>query len=220
MIVMSDSTTLIASSSDAKTGRSSVKGRGTPGGGGPAPIRSPNIRPNNTKIPIGSSVPKTPSGSRTKILISSHASFQSPRIITSARSISNRVSGQLEEHVLERLVRRPQIDHADSVLRHAVDHLRHEIASHAANRQLLPLAAHRLYLRERAKAIGGRRVPGRHDDGPLGTVALHQRRRRADVDDAAVIDDGDAVAEALGLLHQVRGQEHRLASLTDAADQF
>ena len=41
----------------------------------------------------------------------------------------------------------------------------------------------------------------------------------SDVDDAAVLDDGDAVAEALGFLHQVGGQEDGLAAVADAAHQ-
>ena len=83
MIVMSDRTALTASSSAAKIGRSLATARGTFGEG--PRISRPNMRPNRTKITIGSSVPKTPSGSRTKILISSHVSFHSPRIITSDR---------------------------------------------------------------------------------------------------------------------------------------
>jgi hypothetical protein len=51
-------------------------------------------------------------------------------------------------------------------------------------------------------------------------MPAHERRWRSDVDDAAVIDDGDAVAQALGLLHQVCRQEHRLASIADAADEI
>ena len=44
--------------------------------------------------------------------------------------------------------------------------------------------------------------------------------RCADVHDAAVVDDCDPIAEALGFLHQVRGQEHRLAALADAAHEI
>ena len=41
---------------------------------------------------------------------------------------------------------------------------------------------------------------------------LLQLLRRSDSDDLAVIDDGHALAEAVGLLHVVRGQEDGLAA--------
>ena len=51
-------------------------------------------------------------------------------------------------------------------------------------------------------------------------VLPHETRRRADVDDAAAFDDGDAVAEALGLLHEMRGQQHGLAARANLAHQI
>ena len=48
----------------------------------------------------------------------------------------------------------------------------------------------------------------------------HELGRRADVDDAAVVDDRHAVAEPLGFLHQVRRQKDRLAALADAAHEI
>ena len=59
-----------------------------------------------------------------------------------------------------------------------------------------------------------------HDDGALGTVPADQARGRVDVDDPAVLDDRDAVAQALGLLHQMRRQEHGLAAGADAAHEI
>src|SRR5215471_1946899 len=50
-------------------------------------------------MPIGTPIAATsPSGSRTKIRISSQASFRSPRMCL----VPDRVPGELEEHVLER----------------------------------------------------------------------------------------------------------------------
>ncbi len=46
-----------------------------------------------------------------------------------------------------------------------------------------------------------------------------EARRCVDVDDAAVVDDGDAIAQPLCLLHEVSGHEDRLAALADAAHQ-
>ena len=42
------------------------------------------------------------------------------------------------------------------------------------------------------------------------------RAGRVDVDDSPVLDDRHAVAESLGLFHQVRCQKHRLAALAYA----
>ena len=48
----------------------------------------------------------------------------------------------------------------------------------------------------------------------------HELGRRADVDDAAVVDDRHAIAEPLGLLHQMRRQEDCLAALANAAHEI
>ena len=51
-------------------------------------------------------------------------------------------------------------------------------------------------------------------------MLVDQPLRGIDVDDASVLDDGDAIAQPLRLLHQVRGQEHGLAARADAAHQL
>ena len=51
-------------------------------------------------------------------------------------------------------------------------------------------------------------------------MLVDQPPRRVDVDDAAVLDDRNAIAQPLRLLHQVRGHEHGLAAGTDAAHQL
>ena len=99
--------------------------------------RGPSIRPSTTKISTGMpTVPMTPIGSRTKILISSQVS---PRVRAawSAASVANRVTGQLEKDVLERRQLGAEVDHADPMLRQALDDLGHEIVAAAANRDLL-----------------------------------------------------------------------------------
>ena len=73
--------------------------------------------------------------------------------------------------------------------------------------------------RDRTKAFLGARSFRGHDDGALGAMPPHELCRSADVDDPAVVEDCDAVAEPLGLLHEVRRQEDRLAAVPDAADQ-
>ena len=47
-----------------------------------------------------------------------------------------------------------------------------------------------------------------------------QAGRRVDIDDPAVVDDRDPVAQPLGLFHQVCGQKDRLAARSDTADQL
>ncbi len=67
------------------------------------------------------------------------------------------------------------------------------------------------------EALERRGIVSRHDHRPLRAVSAHQLAWRADIDDPAVVDDGDAVAQALRLFHQVCGQEDGLAALADAA---
>ena len=62
-------------------------------------------------------------------------------------------------------------------------------------------------------------VGGEHDRALAGNGGATRLVRRVDVDDAAVFDDGDAVAEALGFFHQMRGEEDGFAAVADAADE-
>ena len=64
---------------------------------------------------------------------------------------------------------------------------------------------------------GGVRVAGDEDDRVAGHLLL-QRARGAFRDHRAVIDDHDAVAEHVGLVQVMRGQEHRGAPVPQAAD--
>ena len=50
-------------------------------------------------------------------------------------------------------------------------------------------------------------------------VADDQAARRVRGDDPALVDDGDAVAEALGLVHEVRDQDDRGAAVADLLDE-
>ena len=67
------------------------------------------------------------------------------------------------------------------------------------------------------EVLGGGRVPGRQHHGLLGTVTADEPVRRAAVDDPPALDDRHPVAQALGLFHQVRRQEHGLPAVADAA---
>ena len=51
-------------------------------------------------------------------------------------------------------------------------------------------------------------------------MAVDQIARAVDVDDAAVLDDGDAIAEAFGFFHQMSGEEDGFAAFADAADEI
>src|SRR5689334_20033341 len=109
--------------SDAKIGRSTDTKRGM--SGAPARTRGPSHRPNATKTSTGTTnVPINPSGSRTKILISSHVSFQSPRGMVLVASVPDRVAGQLEKDVFERRNLGAEVDDAHPMLGQTVDHVR------------------------------------------------------------------------------------------------
>src|SRR6202048_1105166 len=167
MIATRDSTVLVVITKEGRMGRSAEIARVTPG----ETRRSgePSTRPNTTKINTGTAtVPMTPSGSRTKILISSQVSFQSPRSMVSAPSVPNHVTGQLEKDVLECRELGAEVDHPHPMFRQTLDHLGHEIAPESANGQLQPLAAHRLDLRDRPKTLCGGRTLAHHDHGPFG----------------------------------------------------
>ncbi len=51
-------------------------------------------------------------------------------------------------------------------------------------------------------------------------MAGDEAGRGVDVDDAAVLDDGDSIAEALGLFHEVGGEEDGFAAVANAAYQI
>src|SRR5438128_6244992 len=110
MIVTSDSTALGVISTDANTGTSTpIKAENRDEA---VTARRPSTRPIATNISTGTAiVPIAPSGSRMKILISSQVSLRRLRI-----SISNRVAGQLEEHVLEIRKLSAEVGHPDPVL--------------------------------------------------------------------------------------------------------
>ena len=60
------------------------------------------------------------------------------------------------------------------------------------------------------------RSAGAEADDLAGVHVTDERIRGAEGDDPAGVDDGDAVAEALGLLHGVRDEQHGDAAFPDA----
>ena len=82
-------------------------------------------------------------------------------------------------------------------------------------------AARRLTARTagRSHPLGDALGIAREHDAALRAVLADQRGRRAHFDQPAVLDDGDAVAQPLRLLHQVRGEEHRRAAVPDVRDE-
>src|SRR5262245_20830548 len=127
---------------------------------------------------------------------------------------------QLEKHILEIRDHGAEIGDADPVLGDAVDDAGHKVVAVPADREPRITAFHRVDARNRAKALCSNRIAGDQDDRPLRTVACDEPFRRVDVDDAAVLDDRDTIAQPFGLLHQMRGEEHRLAARADAAHQL
>src|SRR5438046_7169503 len=127
MMVTSDSTALIAIKSEMKTGKSMETNRGSSGAG--VRTRPPASLAITTKSNTGMTmVPTTPSGSRTKILISSQVRRQSPRSMC-CRLRANLVAGHTEEHVLECRHGGAEFGHSNVVLGEAADHVRHQIVA-------------------------------------------------------------------------------------------
>src|SRR2546427_1865067 len=216
MIVTSDSTALSVIITDANTGTSTpinAENRDEA-----VTARRPSTRPITTNISTGTAiVPIAPSGSRMKILISSQVSLRRP---LSMISIPNRVAGQLQEPVLEIRKPGPEVGSPDPVRGKTMDHVRDQVGAVAENGEPAVLARDRRHARNRPKVLLRRRLVCDERDRSLGAVPRDERRRRADVDDPAVIDDRHAIAQSLGFLHQMRRQEHGLAALADAAHQL
>src|ERR1044071_622882 len=107
MIVTSDTTALIDIRMAASTGRPVLRNSASGDAGVAA---APRIsRPTTTNTMTGTaSVPKSPIGSRAKILISSHVSSNNPFI-----SVPYRVAGELQEDVLQGRHARMEIGDGD-----------------------------------------------------------------------------------------------------------
>src|SRR5688572_27449392 len=213
MMVTSESTALMVMNTTTRTGRSIRRKSFTPRAARRAPPLASRLmtRKISTGIPT---VPKTPIGSRRKILASSQVSFRSPRM-----SVANQLAGELQVRVLQRRHNRAEVGHSNPVLGDAVDDMGYQIISGSLNSD--PRTVHRdgLDVRNRPKAIARAAIVGRHDDRPLGTVPGNQPLGTVDFDDFAALDDRHAIAEPLGLFHQMRGQKDRLAARADAAHQ-
>src|SRR6185436_9627801 len=150
MMVTSDRTALRAIRIETRIGRSADTMSG--GRRDAGPFSRPNIRPSTTNISTGNAtVPITPSGSRTKILISSQVSVQSPRS-TSGASIPNRMARQLQKHVFERRALGAKVGDLHAMLREACDHVRHHVVAASANGEAAVMPRHRVDLGNRAEA--------------------------------------------------------------------
>src|SRR5688572_15935934 len=132
MIVTSETTALVSISMAASTGRLVRRNASSCDAGVASPRRTPPTpRKRSTGTPT---VPKRPSGSRTKILISSHASCE--RLLI---SIPNRVAGEAQEHVLERRHDGVEVGHGDGVTRHTLDDVGHQSGPVVATRRRRPV---------------------------------------------------------------------------------
>src|SRR5580693_9465311 len=150
MMVTSDSTPLMAIRTAASTGRPTRTRSPAPGpdAGGLRPATRPATTNTSTGIPI---VLNTPSGSRKKILISSQVNLQSPRSI--AMLVPDRVTGELEKHILEGGEHRAEVGDPDPVFGQTLDDLGDQVIAPTANREPELAADHRLDSWDRPKAI-------------------------------------------------------------------
>src|SRR5579872_63321 len=218
MIVTSDSTAVTEIRTDARAGRPTLIKLLAASALGASP--RPRTRPIMTNSKTGTTiVPNAPSGSRRNIFSSIHVSFQSPRSIIFFRLVADRMASQFDKDVLKVRKDCAEIRDSDAILRQTMNHFGDKIISPAANRELRVAADYRLDSRDRSKALFSASVVRAKNDGSLGAVPLHEVLRSVYVDNAPVLDDGYPIAQAFGLLHEMSGQENRLAALTNAAHQ-
>ena len=93
--------------------------------------------------------------------------------------------------------------------RHREVHLRGDQRRSRRSRARTPLHARQ---RPQHRFVGQRHALGHRElDDVLGAERANELARRAERDDPPLVDDGDAVAERLGLVHVVRRQEDRAA---------
>src|ERR1700674_4765978 len=101
-----------------------------------------------------------------------------------------------------------------------MNHLRHEIVTATANGKSHIIAYHSLNSRDRPEAFFSDGVVRGETAGSLRAVPVDKPLRRVNVDDPSVLDDCYPVAQPFGLFHQMSGQKHCLAALTDASHQI
>ena len=97
-------------------------------------------------------------------------------------SVADRVTGELEEDVLERRQLGANIVHGDVMLGQAVNHPRDEVGAAPADRDGLSVARDRRDVLQRVESGRGRRIGREHGDGALGTMAPDELGWRPDVD--------------------------------------
>src|SRR5271165_7043758 len=101
---------------------------------------------------------------------------------------------QFQKDVLQIREDGAEIRNPDVILRQTMNHLGDEIVACSANRELEVGADHRLYSRDRSKALLGVLVVCRKHDGSFRAVPVNEALRPVDVHDSSMLDDGYAVA--------------------------
>ena len=185
-----------------------------------APATRPGGRRRRTAAPARRRCRTTPSGSRTKILISSQVRCSSPRSIGSSPQsrIAWPVSWRNTSSSVGLSVRKCRTCNRCSATQ--PDHRGDDVVGPAADGVRAALGRDRLDPGNGGQPFRRVWIVDGHRHDRHRAVPAHQRRRRADVDEPAVVDDRHAVAQPLGLFHQVGGQEHGLAAGAHAAHQF
>src|SRR3989442_7923182 len=141
-------------------------------------MERPSTRNMASGIPTAAT---NPSGSRTKIRISSQVSFKSPRMM--AASVADDVPGELEEHVLERREHGAKVANGERVAGDETNDRGDEVVAPPLHRVRGALDAHRpgsrdaLELAREALAIAG------EHDAALGAVLADQVGGRAHLDE-------------------------------------
>src|SRR5712691_4527176 len=145
-----------------------------------------------------------------RALVSSTSAGRTP--LPFALSIAELPSRQRDKEVLERRFVRRERAQLRAAPFDRPDELRHGVGERVdVDLPSLASAFAAMESDDLAESVGrDRRVAGELDD-VRRFEARDQLSGRAEGDEVTVIDDGDAVAEALGFVHVVRGQKHRSA---------
>src|SRR5271165_2264776 len=101
---------------------------------------------------------------------------------------------QFQKNVLKVREDGAEISNPDVILGQTMNHLGDKIVAGSANRELRVAADHRLYSRDRSKALLGVLVVCRKHDGSFRAVPVNEALRPVDVHDPPMLDDGHAVA--------------------------
>jgi len=132
---------------------------------------------------------------------------------------ANGATGEFEKDIFEIGEDGAEVGDADVVLGQAVNDGGDEVVAAAADGDCMARGFDGFDIGEVAERCEVDGAGGGENDCTFGAVAGDEGGGGVDVDDAAVLHDGYAIAEALGFFHEVGGEEYGFAAVADAADE-